>query len=195
MISVTELRNGTTFQVDGKPFVALKYEHTKLGRGKANIRVKVKNLQTGQILEKTFISGAKVEPIKVQKRKMQYLYRDGGNFCFMDPTNFEQIELPLDLLGGQEKFLKEGLLVSVLFWEPSTGSGQGKKPLSMELSITMEFTVRETGPGVKGDTAARSFKPATLENGIVVKVPLFIKAGDKVKVDTRTGKYIERANE
>lgn len=187
MIPVTELRNGTTFQVEGEPFVVLKYEHTKLGRGKANIRVKIRNLLTGRVLEKTFISGAKVEPIQTQKKKMQYLYQEGENFYFIDPASFEQIAIPADLLGEQAKFLKEGRSVTVLFWEG--------RPLSVELPITMEFEVRETGPGVKGDTTARSFKPATLNNGIVVKVPLFIKVGDKIKVDTRSGEYIERVGE
>jgi elongation factor P len=184
MISVTELRNGTTFQEGGKPFLVLDYKHTKLGRGKANIRIKVKDLLSGRILEKTYISGAKVEPIETQKRQMQYLYRDGENFVFMDPKSFEQVTFSSKLLGEQGRFLKEGQLVSVLFGE--------KKALFVEIPIGVVLSVKETGPGVKGDTATRSFKPATLENKIVVKVPLFIKVGDRVKVDTRTGEYLER---
>ncbi len=193
MISVTELRNGATFHEDGRPFLVLNYKHTKLGRGKASIRVKVKDLQTGSVLEKTFISGAKVEPIQTQKKLMQYLYQEGESFVFMDPVTFEQNTISSKVLGKQARFLKEGQEISILFQEPSTSSGRGKKPLLAELPISLEFKVKETGPGVKGDTATRSFKPATLENGVVVKVPLFIKVGDKIKVDTRTGEYLERA--
>jgi elongation factor P len=185
MISVTELRSGKTFRDGGRPFLVLDYKHSKLGRGKANIRVKVRDLQTGAILEKTFISGARVEPIETQKKPRQYLYREGESFVFMDPVSFEQNIIPTKTLGEQAKLLKEGQDVSVLFWE--------EKPLLVELPVSLVFVIKETGPGVKGDTATRSFKPATLENGVVVKVPLFIKAGDKIKVDTRTGEYLERA--
>jgi elongation factor P len=184
MISITELRHGATFQDNGRPLVVLEYKHTKLGRGKANIRVKVKDLLTGSVLEKSFISGARVEPIQTAKRPMQYLYQEGENLVFMDPKNFEQATIAAKLLGEQAKFLVEGQEVSVLFWE--------EKPLLVELPVSLVLKIKETGPGVKGDTAARSFKPATLENGAVVKVPLFLKPGDKVKVDTRTGEYLER---
>jgi len=185
MISVTELKNGATFSSDGRPFLVLAYKHTKLGRGKANIRVKVRDLQTGAVLEKTFISGAKVEPIATRKKLRQYLYREGENLIFMDPQNFDQDTVSAKILGDQARFLQEGQPVSVLFWE--------EKPLLVELPVSLVLAIKETGPGVKGDTATRSFKPATLENGMVVKVPLFVKAGDKVKVDTRTGEYLKKS--
>jgi len=200
MISVTELRAGRTFEENGEPFVVLKYEHTKMGRGTANIKVKVRNLKTGAVLEKTFISGAKVSEISTVKRKLQYLYceasssayckatssayKDKDNFYFMDPKTFEQFSISSEIISDQAPFLREEALVDVLFWE--------EKPLSIELPPKMEFEVKETGPGVRGDSATNIFKPATLENGLKIKVPLFINQGEKILVDTRTGEYVER---
>lgn len=184
MISVTELRAGRTFEEDGEPFVVLKYEHLKMGRGTANIKVKVRNLKTGTVIEKTYISGARVQEISTVKRKLQYLYKDEENFYFMDPKTFEQFEISRDLISDQAPFLREQAMVDVLFWS--------EKPLSIELPPKMEFEVKETGPGVKGNSATNIFKPATLENGLKLKVPLFINQGDKILVDTRTGEYVER---
>jgi len=184
MISVTELRAGKTFEADGEPFVVLKYEHIKMGRGSANIRVRVRNLRNGAILEKTFISGAKVAEILTTKRKLQYLYQNGGNFYFMDPKTFEQFEISSDFVSEEAPFLREETLVDVLFWDD--------KPLGIELPPKMEFTVEETGPGVRGDSATNIFKEAVLDNGLKVKVPLFINKGEKVLVDTRTREYVER---
>jgi len=184
MISVTGLRAGTTFQIDSQPYVVLKYEHTKMGRGTANIKVKIKNLKSNTVLEKTFVSGAQVQEISTTKRKLQYLYQQGDNFCFMDPKNFEQFSLKKEVLGDQPEFLAEGTLVDVLFCEDV--------PLSIDLPPKLEFTVVETGPGVKGNSATNIFKPATLQNGLIIKVPLFVKSGERIMVDTRTGEYIER---
>lgn len=184
MIPVTQLRSGKTFQENAEPFLVLKYEHTKLGRGKANIKVRVKNLETGAITEKVFTSGAKVEEIQISKRKLQYLYRDSGNFFFMDPKTFEQYEITAEVLEDQAPFLQEGSLVDILFWED--------EPLAVELPPKMKFKVGQTGPGVKGDSATNVYKEATLENGLKVKVPLFIKEGEEVVIDTRTGEYVER---
>lgn len=192
MISVTQLRADMTFEIDGKPYVVLKYEHTKMGRGTATIKVRARNLLTGTILEKSFISGARVEEINTVKRKLQYLYQTGEEFTFMDPKTFEQIEMRGEILGEQSKFLSEGIVVDVLFWPfDSTGSKEDI-PLSVELPPKMEFTVTETGPGVKGDSATNIYKSATLSNGLVIKVPLFIKEGEKILVDTRNGEYMER---
>ncbi len=191
MISVTELRSGRTFEENGEPFVVLKYEHLKMGRGTANIKVKVRNLKTGAVLEKTFISGAKVSEISTVKRKLQYLYCGAtssayckDNFYFMDPKTFEQLEIPRDLISDQAPFLREQAMVDVLFWS--------EKPLSIELPPKMEFEVKETGPGVKGDSATNIFKPAVLDNGLKIKIPLFINQGERILVDTRTGEYVER---
>ncbi|MFZ5366270.1 MAG: elongation factor P [Patescibacteria group bacterium] len=184
MISVTELRAGRTFEENGEPFVVLKYEHLKMGRGTANIKLKVKNLKSNITTEKTFISGARVQEISTTKRKMQYLYREGNQFYFMDPKSFEQFSVSGEVIGEQGKFLQEGASVDVLFWED--------KPLSIELPAKMEFTVAETGPGIKGDSATNIFKPAVLDNGLKLKVPLFINQGEKILVDTRTGEYVER---
>lgn len=184
MISVTELRTGTTFKLNGQPYQVVGYKHTKLGRGAANIRVKARNLITGTVVEKNFISGAKVEPIETTIKTLQYLYQDGNNLYFMDPRSFEQFSLDKSILGKKTKFLKEESQVKALFYEG--------KPLSIELPLSMIFEVIEAPPGVKGDSATASTKPVTLENGLVVQVPLFVEKGNKIKIDTRTGEYVER---
>ncbi|PIU32983.1 elongation factor P [Candidatus Woesebacteria bacterium CG_4_10_14_0_2_um_filter_39_14] len=185
MIPVTEMRAGRLFEENGEPYQVLDYKHTKMGRGTASIKLKVKNLTTGAVTEKTFISGAKVEPVETMMKTVQYLYKEGNDYFFMDPQSFEQFSLSQKLLAGKEKFLKEEQTVKILFWE--------QRPLMVELPITMVFTIVQTSPGVKGDSVNASFKPATLDNGLKVKVPLFINVGDRIKVDTRSGEYLERA--
>lgn len=192
MIPVTNLRAGTFF-TDGRDiFQVLSYEHSKLGRGTANIKLKTKNLKTGTVTEKSFISGAKVEEANSDKRDLQYLYqtqntkRKTQSYIFMDPNSFEQMEFFGENIGEQGVFLKEGMMVKILFW-------QGE-PLGLELPIKMEFEVSETEPGYRGNSATNIFKDAILENGLKVRVPLFVKTGDKVLVDTRTGEYVERIN-
>ena len=184
MISATELRNGATFRMDGQPYQVLEYKHTKLGRGTANIRVKVRNLATGGVVEKSFISDARVEELATQTRELQYLYKDGENAYFMDPRNFEQFSLPLPILDRQADFLKEGENVRVMFADD--------QPLSIQLPLAMIFTVTQAPPGVKGDSANASFKQVVLDNGLKTKVPLFVNEGDRVKIDTRTSAYLER---
>jgi len=184
MIDVNKLRNGTAFEKDGAAFLVLKYEFTKMGRGKGNIKVKVRNLKTGAVTMMTFITGNKVEQIKLERKKLQYLYSDGNNSVFMDPASFEQIEIDNQVLAEQRNFFVDEMEVDVLFW--------GDKPLSVELPVKMEYTVRETGPSEKGNSVSNMYKPATLDNGLQVKIPLFIKTGEKVKVDTRTGEYMSR---
>ena len=185
MIPVTELRAGTTFKEGGEIFEVTSYQHAKIGRGSANIKVKARNLKTGQLVERTFISGAKVEEAETEKRKLAYLYRDSESLVFMDPKSYEQFPIKSSLVGEKEKFLKESETYEVLV--------SGESILSVDLPKLMEFRVAETGPGVKGDTVSNVFKDAVLENGIKVKVPLFINQGDRVKVDTRSGEYVERA--
>ncbi len=186
MIVVTELRAGTIFEENGNLLQVLSYEHTKMGRGSANIKVKVKNLRSGTTTEKSFINGAKVNDVQVFKRDLQYLYKDLDNAHFMNPQTFEQIEIPLKLMGNDVYFLKEGDSFNISFLD--------KEALSVNLPPKMVFAVSETAPGVKGNSATNVFKDAVLENGLTIKVPPFVKTGDKVRVDTRTGAYTEKAS-
>lgn len=186
MIVVTELRAGTIFEESGNLLQVISYEHIKMGRGSANIKVKVKNLRSGTTIEKSFINGAKVNDVQVFKRDLQYLYKDSDNVYFMNPQTFEQISIPLKLLGNDVYYLKEGESFNISFL--------GDEALSVNLPPKMVFEVSETAPGVKGNSATNVFKDAVLENGLTVKVPLFIKTGDKVRIDTRTGAYTEKAS-
>lgn len=183
MLPVTDLRSGATFEEDGQIFQVFSYEHIKMGRGSANIKVKVKNLRSGATTEKSFISGARVNDIALTKKDLQFLYKDNDNAYFMDSRSFDQINISLKVI-GQHQFLKEGDSFSVSFLSD--------EPLSLQLPPKMEFKIAETGPTVRGNSATNVFKDAILENGLVVKVPLFIKIGDKVRVDTRTAEYSEK---
>ncbi len=182
MIVVQDLRNGTAFLLDGQPWMCLKYEHVKMGRGTATIRVKIRNLLTGTTVEKSFVNSARVEEINTARRAMQYLY---GSYVFMDPKSFEQVEISDQVVGDQGGYLKEGAVVDILFWD--------ERPLWIELPPKMEFTVVETDPGIKGNSAANMYKSAKLDNGMTIRVPLFINQGDRLVVDTRDGSYVERA--
>ena len=184
MLVVSELRAGTIYEEQGNLWMVVSYEHIKLGRGSANIKVKVKNLRTGSTTEKGFINGAKVNDVQVMKKEMQYLYKDDDNAYFMHPETFEQIAVPLRVIDG-DAFLREG--------QPYTISFMEEEPLSLIMPPKVDLSVTETAPGVKGNSASNVFKEAILENGLSVKVPLFIDIGDKVRIDTRTGAYTERA--
>lgn len=186
MISVTDLRAGTTFREDGQLYVVLSYEHIKMGRGSANIKVKVKNMTNGSTVDKSYINGAKVDDVTVEKPEMQYLYKDDDAAYFMNPRTYEQIQIPLIKIDGYQ-YLKESdnYLVSMLDGEP----------LSVALPPKAVFKVVETGPALKGNSATNVFKDAILENGIKTKVPLFINTGELIRVDTRTGAYTEKAQQ
>ena len=184
MISVTDLRAGTTYKEDGQFLTVLSYEHIKMGRGSANIKVKVRNIKTGTITDKSYINGAKVEDIHVLKKDMQFLYKDEDFVYFMDPVTFEQISIPVKLV-PDNAYLKEGENFTVSILEGA--------PLSVLLPPKMVFRVVETAPGIKGNSATNVFKEAVLENGIKTKVPLFINTNEKIRVDTRTGAYCEKA--
>lgn len=184
MISVTELRAGTAFELDGAPYRVLEYKHTKMGRGTANIRIKAKNLLTGAVGEKNFVSGAKVQEVELELKTYQYLYQDGENYFFADPRTFDQVSLAKSVVGDKGKYLREGGEVKILLW--------ANRLLDLDLPVSMIFTVAQTAPGVRGNSVVASFKPATFDNGLSIKVPLFINEGDKIKVDTRTGEYLER---
>lgn len=183
-LNVTELRSGAVFKEGNNLLQVVTYEHNKTGRGSGTIRLKVKNLKTGSVTEKSFITGARVDEADVAKKKVQFLYKDGENLNFMDPQTFEQFSLPVTVAGEQGKYLKDGLELTLIT--------SGEEALGMELPISLTYAIAETGPGERGNTVSNVFKEATLDNGLVVKIPMFMKAGEKVKVDTRTGQYIER---
>lgn len=186
MISVTELRAGTIFEESGNLYMVLSYEHIKMGRGSANIKVKVKNLRQGSTTQKSFINGARVNNVQVFKRDVQYLYKDKELAYFMDPLSFEQITVPLALVGNDVVYLKEGENYNVSFLD--------REALALNLPPKMDFSVTEADPGVKGNTASNIYKDAVLDNGLRTRVPLFIKAGDNIRIDTRTGEYSQKVN-
>ncbi|MBI3109871.1 elongation factor P [Candidatus Daviesbacteria bacterium] len=183
-LNVTELRNGAFFKEGGNILQVLTYEHVKMGRGSGTIKVKVRNVRTGSVVEKSFITGARVDEAEVEKKKAQFLYREADNFNFMDPQSFEQFSLQGSVLGDSIKYLKDGLEVILIVSEGEA--------LGMELPLSLVYEIAETGPGEKGNTVSNVYKDATLDNGLAVKVPMFMKVGEKVKVDTRTGEYVER---
>ena len=185
-VGTSQFRNGLKIELDGVPFVIVYFQHVKPGKGGAFVRTKVKNLKTGRVLDRRFRAGERVEVADVDDRKMQFLYRDGDQLVFMDSESYDQIPFSSDQVGDAKKFLLENLVVDVLFWR-----GQ---PINIELPAFVEAAVSECEPGIKGDTASGATKPATLETGAVVQVPLFVKEGERIRVDTRTGQYVERVS-
>jgi elongation factor P len=186
MISVNELRNGSFYEDQGQLLQVLSYEHIKMGRGSATIKLKVKNVRSGSTTEKSFVNSAKVNDVSVPKKQLQYLYKDEEATYFMDPVTYDQVSIPLRVIEYESKFLKEGAEYPVSFY--------GDEPLSILLPPKMDLKVTDTGPNVKGNSATNIYKDAVLENGLTTKVPLFIKIGDAVRIDTRTGEYTEKAN-
>lgn len=184
MISVTDLRAGTTYQEEGQLLMVVSYEHIKMGRGSANIKVKVKNLKNGNTLEKSYINGAKVSDVQVAKRDLQFLYKDESHAFFMNPDTYDQIQVELSKI-SDHPYLKEGEKFQISFLD--------NQPLNVVIPPKMVFKVVDTAPGIKGNSATNVFKDATLENGILTKVPLFINIGESIRVDTRTGEYSEKA--
>lgn len=162
----------------------MEFQHVKMGRGGAFVRTKLKNLRTGQVVENTFRSGEKLDEVRLESRQMQYLYFDGSSYIFMDTETYEQIPISSELIEGVKVFIKENDEVNVLFHDA--------EPLDINLPTYVILQVVETEPGIKGDTVSGATKPAKLETGLVVQVPLFINEGDMVKIDTRAGEYIER---
>jgi elongation factor P len=181
----TDLKTGTVFKENGFPFVVLKYEHIKSARGGASVKARARNLITGQVLDKSYLGATKVEEADVRRGNAQYLYKEGDTYMFMEPVTFEQIAVQEDVIGDSARFLKEGEKVQVMYFEEA--------PVSIELPITLIFEVTYTEPGFKGNTVSNVYKDATLDNGAIVKVPTFIKIGDTVKIDTRTGDYVSKA--
>lgn len=184
MISVTDLKAGTTYEENGQLLQVLSYEHIKMGRGSANIKVKVRNVRSGTTTEKSYINGARVSNVHVLKKDLQFLYKDVEAAYFMDPVSYEQVQIPLKVIPEHE-YLKESDVFNISFLDGEA--------LSVNFSPKMVFTVAETGPAVKGNSVSNVFKDAVLENGMRVKVPLFINVNEKVRIDTRTGTYTEKA--
>ncbi|MBI3128841.1 MAG: elongation factor P [Candidatus Tectomicrobia bacterium] len=184
MPSTNEFRNGLKVELEGEPFVIVEFQHVKPGKGGAFVRTKLKNLRTGRVIDRTFRSGESLDSPDVDQREMQFLYQDSDAVTFMDTTTFEQIPLQRANLGESVKWLKEEMVVHILFHKGAA--------ISFELPTFVELVIRKTEPGVRGDTASGGTKPAELETGAVVNVPLFLNEGDVLKIDTRTGEYIER---
>ncbi|KAA3630815.1 MAG: elongation factor P [Calditrichaeota bacterium] len=187
MYSPSDFRKGLRILVDDQPYYVVEYQHFKMGRGKANIRTKLKHIKTGSVVEKVFSSNDSFKPPDTQDVKMQYLYENTGNFTFMDSQTFEQVEIEVDSLGDAKWYLIENEEYKVMFLDGEA--------LSVDLPASVVLEVVETEPSAKGDTVTNVTKPAKLSTGLEVKVPPFIKEGDKVKVDTRTGDYLERSND
>jgi len=186
MYSTSDFRRGLKIEIDGKPLIIVEFQHVKPGKGGAFVRTKLKNLETGQVVEQTFRSGAKVNKPDMETRYMQYLYTEGTNYVFMENDTYEQVFIDEGFLQDVIPFLMPNVDVETLWFKG--------KPIGVELPVHVVLTVTHTEPGVKGDTASGASKPATLETGHTVQVPLFIEEGDKLKIDTRTGDYVERAN-
>ncbi|MCZ6529834.1 MAG: elongation factor P [Chloroflexi bacterium] len=184
MIDVNELRSGVTFELDGQIYKVIEYSHHKPGRGKATIRTKVRDLRSGTLLEKTFNSGDRVQDIRLNYRMAQFLYREGNLFTFMDNETYEQPTLDASVLGDVVQYLTEGLEVKLTFNE--------NEPLEIELPSAVDLKVTEAETSVKGDTATGATKIITTETGVKVQVPLFVEAGNTIRVDTRNGQYVTR---
>lgn len=186
MVSTSEFRNGMVIRINGELFSIVGFQHVKPGKGVAFVRTRLKNIRTGAVLDQTFRSGDKVEDVRLERKAMQYLYGADEVHYFMDVETYDQIALFREAIGEALEFLKENETVSVL-----TVDGE---PIGVELPFFVDLKVVQTDPGVRGDTATGGSKPATLETGAVVQVPLFMNEGDVIKVDTRTGAYIERVS-
>ena len=185
MISSNDFKSGVTIELDGDAYQVLEFQHVKPGKGAAFVRTKLRNVRTGSTVERTFDAGEKVPKAHLDRRNMQYLYNDGEAYIFMDEENYEQLPITEEQLGDGKNFLIENMTCSVLFYNGDI--------MGIDLPGQVTLTVTETEPGIKGDTASGGNKPATLETGYVVRVPFFINAGDMIRVNTKTGDYIERA--
>jgi len=184
MIDVNDLRVGVTFTMDGELYKVIEYQHYKPGRGNAIIRTKLRNLRTGTILQQNFISGDRVEDIRIERRPVQYLYNDGDLYYFMDTETYDQMALSASMLGDQALYLKEGMTLSISVYEGEA--------LDVDLPTAVDLEVVDAEMAIAGDTATGATKKATLETGATVQVPLFVEVGDRVRVDTRTGAYVTR---
>ena len=185
MITAGDFRNGATFDIDGAVFQIIEFQHVKPGKGAAFVRTKIRNVITGSVTERTFNPSDKFPEAFIERKDMQYLYNDGELYYFMDVESYEQMPLDKDKLSDNFNFVKENTIVKIISYK---GNVFGVEP-----PMFVELEVTETDPGFKGDTVNNTLKPATLETGVEIRVPLFIERGDVLKIDTRTGEYLERA--
>lgn len=185
MYSVQDFHNGLKIEYDGEPFVIIEFQHVKPGKGNAFTRTKIKSLLSGRTLQPTFKSGEKVGKPDVDEKEMQYLFREGDHYTFMDTETYDQVLVDVSALGNQAGFLHENCNCQVFFWN--------NKPINVSLPNFVVLKITACEPGIRGDTATGTTKPATLEPGAVVQVPLFVNEGDSIRVDTRTSSYMERA--
>jgi elongation factor P len=183
-VSTNNFKNGMCIEYDGKRWIIVEFQHVKPGKGGAFVRTKLKELESGRVVDITFRAGEKVEDVRVETKRMQYLYNDGSTFNFMDTASFEQVELGADFIGEAAKWLKENDEVEIL-----TADGDY---IGVEPPMFVELEVTKTDPGFKGDTVQGGTKPATLETGTVVQVPMFVEEGDRLRIDTRDGRYVTR---
>jgi elongation factor P len=184
MYSINDLKTGTTFEYDKAPYIVLDYQHSKMGRGGAVLRTKLKNLVTGATVQHTFQSSDKFEEIRIERRKVQFLYQDSDRYYFMDQGDYTQFDLSRDDLENAVNYLKDGEIIQFQYYK--------NKPINIDLPIKMAFEVIQASEGLRGDTVSTATKQVKIETGMTINVPLFIKQGDKVRVDTRTGQYVER---
>jgi len=184
MLSLSEIKTGKTISLNGEPYLVIFHQHSKIGRAGAVLRTKLRNLRTGAVLERTFQGADKIEEAEISKTKAQYLYREEDNYFFMDSGSFEQFSMPKSVLGDFTKYLIENTEITILNY-----NGQ---PINIELPVKMEFRVTDAPPAIRGNTADGGTKQVTLETGIKVSTPLFVKVGDVVRVNTETGEYAER---
>jgi elongation factor P len=186
IMDTSDIRKNVKLMVDGAPYTVVDFQFVKPGKGQAFTRVKIRNMATGAVLERTYKSGEKLEPADVEERTMTYIYPEGDKYVFMDPQSGEQVYINADKVGEESRFMLDGLEVNVVLW-----NGQ---PIGVTLPSHVVIQITHSEPGIKGDTASNVTKPATLSTGAVVQVPLFVNEGEWVKVDTRTGDYLERVN-
>lgn len=184
MADTSDFRTGYTLRHKGELWSIMEFQHVKPGKGGAFVRTRLRGVTTGKVIDETFRAGEKVEEVRLEKRDYQYLYSDGDFFTFMNMESYEQIQLPAEKLGDLPMYVKESDVCSVLLFE--------EQPLTVEPPFTVELAVKQTDPGLRGDTAQGGSKPATMETGLVVQVPLFIEEGEVLRIDTRSGKYLGR---
>lgn len=185
MANTSDIKNGVCLDLDGKLVQVIDFQHVKPGKGPAFVRTKLRNIETGRVVDHTFSAGHKIEIIRIENRSYQYLYQDGNFYVFMNTETYEQVNIDEKMV-DQKEYLKEGIIVNILFH-----AGE-EMPLVVELPQFIETEVTYTEPGIKGDTATNTMKPATIDTGAEVRVPLFIDTGDKIKVDIQKGQYVER---
>jgi elongation factor P len=184
MYDTSDIRKGLKFQIDGEPYVVVDFQFVKPGKGTAFTKTRIKNLITGAVLDKTYRSNERLEPANIEEKQMQCLYREGDSFCFMDNTTYEQVYISVEVAGESAKFLSDNLVVAALFFN--------ERPVGITLPNFVELEVTFAEPGIRGDTASGATKPATLSTGAVINVPLFVEKGEWLRIDTRTGEYVER---